>query len=258
MISNIYSQTHNNYSNKTSFKAIPLGRYKHAQNTVIDVFQLEKSDLPYITNFCENIGEYYKKHQITDEARQEIIRDSFNSAKDILSSDNKLFDDTKILVGVNNKDIHGIIIGNIPKHSKDGEVHYSSRKNHSKNERELDWFVSWNAKGIGKSLICEFFNTMKEYPFKKIFVRSEVPEKSYAQEIYEHFGFKQVTKRSQILKKTSNIDLNEEGVKVENPDDIIPMTISREQANKTVEKISKQTNREDLNRISTSIEDIIK
>lgn len=258
MISNIYSQTHNNYSNKTSFKAIPLGRYKQAKNTVIDVFQLEKSDLPYITTFCENIGEYYKKHQITDEARQEIIRDSFNSAKDILSSDNKLFDDTKILIGVNNKDIHGIIIGNIPKHSKDRKIHYSSRKNHSKNERELDWFVSWNAKGIGETLICEFFKTMKEYPFKKIFVRSEVPEKSSAQEIYEHFGFKQVTKRSPILKKTSNIDLNEEGIKVENLDDIIPMTINRTQIETTEKTLSKQCRRKDLNGISTSIEDIIK
>lgn len=255
MISNIYSQPSNNYSNKTSFKAIPLGRYKHAKNAVVDVIQLEKSDLPYIKRFCENIGDYYQKHQITDPARQEIIRDSFNSARDILSSDNKLFDDTKILVGVSNKDIHGIIIGNIPKHGKNGEVHYSTRKNHAKNERELDWFVSWNAKGVGKSLVSEFFKSMKEYPFKKIFVRSEVPEKSSAQDIYEHFGFKQISKRSDIVKKTSNIDINEEGLETE-MSDIIPMAISRAEANKTEQKISKQCQREELNKVSRTLEEI--
>lgn len=256
MIPNVRTQTNNSCSNNISFKAIPLGQYKNAKNAVTTVYQLEKSDLPFIDKFCKNIGEYWKSHNITDTSVQDIMKDSFNSAKDILSSKDKLLDDTKILVGVRDNELHGILIGNIPKHSKNKNIHYSSRKNHSKNERELDWFVTWGSKGVGKSLISEFFKTMKEHSFKKLFVRSEIPELSPAQSIYERFGFKQITKRDDWAKKTNNINLIDENVELEHCD-IIPMVISRKQMNKTAESISKQCNRTDLLRFSTPIENIV-
>lgn len=257
MISNVRSQASNNYSNNISFKAIPLGRYQPAKNTIIDVLQLEKSDLPFITRFCENIGDYFRKHNITDFATQDIMKDSFSTAKDILSSDDKLLDDAKVLVGVSKGNLHGILIGNIPKRNANGNVHYSSRKNHSKGERELDWFVSWNSKGVGKSLMCEFFKKMKVYPFKKLFVRSEVPENSPAKYIYEHFGFKQIEERTDWVKKTNNINIVDEAESLEHCD-IIPMAINHSQLEDAEKNLSKQCNRIDLNKISVPIESVVK
>lgn len=257
MISNIQPQTNNNYSTNLSFKAIPRGSYRTAKNTFVNVVQLEKSDLPYITRFCENLEEYYKKRNITDYSRQYIMKDSFNTVKDVLSSNDSLLDDAKIFVGISNNEMQGLIVGNIAKHDKNGGVHHSSRKKHAKNERELDWFVTWGGKGVGKSLIGEFFKSMKELPFKKVFVRSEIPELSSAQQIYEHFGFKQVAKRCDWIKKTNNVNLTDEGAVLDNGDAIF-MTIGRKQLSQTEQQISKQLHRKDLCSISTPLENLVK
>lgn len=253
MISNIHSQTNNNYSNKTSFQAIHRGSYQTTRNTFVRVLELEKSDLPFITKFCDNLEEYTRRRNITDPARKEIMQESFNTVKDVLSSNDKRLDDAKIFVGISDNEIQGLIVGNIAKCDKKGGIHHSSRKNHAKNERELDWFVTWGGKGVGKSLIGEFFNSMKDLPFKKLLVRSEIPELSSAKQIYEHFGFKQVIKRCDWIKKTNNINLTDEGAVLENGDAIF-MTISRKRLNQTEQEIGKQLNRRSLTGYSYPIE----
>ena len=96
----------------------------------------------------------------------------------------------------------GLLVGNIPKHVYDGErICYSSRHNPAKNETELDWLVTWQPKGkckikgIGKALVGEFYRTIKKDKFRDVFVRSEVPENSYASEFYESIGFEQLGKK---------------------------------------------------------------
>ena len=91
----------------------------------------------------------------------------------------------------------------------DGIV-YSSRHNLAKNETELDWLVTWSPKGnerlkgIGKALIGEYFRTVKKDKFRDVFVRAEVPEKSFAKSFYEKLGFEQIgNKRVRLLNKNS-------------------------------------------------------
>lgn len=257
MISGVNTQLSNNYKNNVSFKAIPLGQYRPAQKNAIRIYQLEKSDLPFVSNFCENINNYFKKKNITNESTRTIMRDTFTSARNILSSDEKSLKDTKILVGVSDNEMHGILIGNIPKKDAKGKVHYSSRKNHSKNEREVDWFATWDSRGVGKSLVCEFFRSMKELTFSKLFVRSEVPEKSSAKEFYEHVGFKPIKNRDKIVKKTTNIDIVDKAEYIE-PCDIIPMTVNRHTMVEKEKEISQRFQRRELLHKPIEIEYVVK
>lgn len=244
-------------NNNLSFNAIPLGRYRVAKREFIDIYRVEKSDLGFISGFSDGISDYFKKNGISNESTKDIMRDSFSTAKDILSSSDELLDDARVLVGVRDGNLSGILIGNIAKRDSKGRLHYSSRKNHSKNERELDWFVTWNSHGVGKSLIGEFFRSMREFPFKKLFVRSEVPENSFAQSVYEHFGFKQIGKRRDWIQKNTNINIIDDISLLDNSE-VVPMAISRSKVNSVSEVFSKQGNRQDLAGGSVPLSEIIK
>ena len=99
-----------------------------------------------------------------------------------------------------------ILIGNILKKDKDGNLHYSSRKNHSKDETELDWLATWNKKilGEGKVIVSEFFYKIIEDGFKQVYVRSEVPQKSFALEFYKKMGFQPLSKKQRKLQRNND------------------------------------------------------
>ena len=98
---------------------------------------------------------------------------------------------------------------------------------------------------------------MKKDGFKNVFVRSEVPENSYAQDFYTRMGFKaKWGKRESISKKANNTYL------IGNYDtpgeDIVPMLASKSDIKKTVDSISKDCNREKMSGKSINLQDVIK
>ena len=49
-----------------NFKAIPLARYKYDKNEFLNVYQLEKNDLPFVSKFIKNLKQYFVDKQIND------------------------------------------------------------------------------------------------------------------------------------------------------------------------------------------------
>ena len=243
-------------NSSTNFKAIPLGQYKPFKDNIVDVYKLEKRDLPYVQGFCKDLKKYFQIKGITDETTQDIMHDSFECANKLLSSSESVSKDADILIGVKDKEIKGILIGNVPKKTSDGKFRYSSRNNPTKNEQELDWYVAWNSHGVGKSLICEFFKGIKQLKFKKLFVRSELPENSTAQDIYEHFGFKQISKREDWIKHTRAIPVTDKADELANSE-IIPMMIKKSQLKKTEKYLSSQCQRKNLDKKSVALDEIL-
>lgn len=243
-------------NSSTNFRAIPLGQYKPFEDNIVDVYKLEKRDLPYIQGICKDIKNYFQTKSITDETTQDIMHDSFECVYKLLNSSESVSKNTDMLVGVKDKEIKGILIGNVPKRNSAGKIHYSSRNNHTKNEQELDWFVTWNSHGVGKSLICEFFKGIKQMKFKKLFVRSELPENSTAQDIYEHFGFKQISKREDWIKHSRAIPVTNKVDELTNSE-IIPMIINKLNLKKTEKDLCSLCQRKDLDRQSVSFYEIL-
>ena len=100
-----------------------------------------------------------------------------------------------------------ILIGNVLKVDKSGRYHYSSRKNHAKQETELDWLATWNKKipGEGQATVYEYFLTLLKDGFQHCFVRSEIPEKSSAVAFYTKMGFNKLSEiPRKILRKNDN------------------------------------------------------
>ena len=101
----------------------------------------------------------------------------------------------KVLVAVHDDKPCGLLIANMLKLNENGKFVYSSRHNAAKNETEIDWLVTWgvnnkeNIRGAGKALIAEYFRTAKQDKFKDVFLKSELPENSYAQAFDEKSWF---------------------------------------------------------------------
>ena len=184
------------------FKAKPLSQWqcKGAKNNSknITIIALEKKDLNFIKKMIEKAGNLGHK----DILKQDMIDITIRTIHDVLASENKIFNKVKLLLALHDDKPCGMLVANIPKKNIEGEnIIYSSRHNPAKNETELDWLVTWQIKnrgkikGVGKALVGEYFRTIKKDKFRDIFVRSEVPENSYAVNFYESIGFEQLSNK---------------------------------------------------------------
>ena len=242
--SNYRSVTPNyqNRSNSTNFTALHRGTYEFlSHKTPLRIYELEKGDLGFLEYFSKNLQKFFKKNKIEDDSRKQVIEEAVNASKEILKSDKE--DKAKIFMAVSDKTPCGFFIGNVRKVGKDGKVCYSSRKNHSPNETEADWVVTWKS-GTGKPLGTEFFRSvLRDTKFKSAYVRSEVPENSGAVEYYGKLGFKEIdNKYRKILGPHDNS--YEIGQYDDVEDYIVPMKVTRKgmaDAIKRMEKSAKYT-----------------
>ena len=253
----------NNYyciqKSNTNFKAIPLARYKCAKNDFINVYQLENRDLPFVSGFLKNIKQYFADKQINDYSRQEVMKEAFSASEKILTSPNKIKGKARIFLAVKDSNPCGILIGNVLKSSKRNKLTYSSRKNHAKKETELDWIATWNpfkdkkVKNSGKVLTNEFYHTLKQDGFKDAYVRSEVPELSFAVDFYKKMGFEELPNgRESIVKSSTNKYLI--GDFDASNEDIIPMVATPDKIRKVKREIADNLNREKLMNSSVSLD----
>lgn len=260
MYINHSTNTPYNLQNSTpKFKAIPLAKYKYGKNEFLNVYQLEKRDLPFISNFLKNLKQYFADKKIDDYSRQEVMKEAFSASEKILTSPNKIKGKARIFLAVKDSNPCGILIGNVLKESKTHKMAYSSRKNHARKETELDWLATWNpfadkkVKNSGKVLTNEFYHTLKQDGFKDVYVRSEVPELSYAVDFYKKMGFDELPNgRESIIKSSTNKYLI--GNFDASDEDIIPMVASPDNIRKVKRELSDNLHREKLNHISVSID----
>ena len=191
-----------------NFCAVQLARYGYlGKNKEVIIYQLEKSDVSYIKHLVNNLSSFYKKYNVENESAKQVIEEAFNASIEILKGKHKSIDKTRILMAFYNNEPSSILIGNALKVDKKGIFHYSSRKNHAKNETELDWLATWNNKipGEGQATVYEYFYTLLRDGFKQCFVRSELPEKSSAVNFYTRMGFEKLSNRKRpILRKNDN------------------------------------------------------
>ena len=239
-------QQQNNINNRPAFKAIPRADYKILGNpSAITIYQLEKKDIELLKKFTSKMGEFFKKHEIEDESRKQVVEEAFNAAIQILKGEKKPEEKAKILVAYAEKEPCGIIIGNALKVDKRGKFHYSSRKNHKENETELDWLATWNKKfkGVGKTLVNEFFHTLPADDFGHVYVRSEIPEKSCAVKFYECMGFKPLSNDYRVIQRK-----NDNGYVIGTYDAlddlVVGMKANTERINKVMAKREKELNRD--------------
>lgn len=248
-----------------NFNAIPLAQWrcKTLNNKAKDVviIALEQHDLSFVKKFVEKTSDICKN----DLDKLEIVNSTINTIRDLLEKTNKKnFERVKMFLALNEGTPCGLLVGNIPKLDKDSkQIKYSSRHNSAKNETELDWLVTWQPrgkskiKGIGTALVCEYFRTVKKDKFRDVFVRSEVPEKSYATNFYEKLGFETLgTKRLKLFNKNSaQYVISDYG---EGNDDTIPMIVTRKKLQDISQDLSKKMTRQEFKQNSIEAEDFIK
>lgn len=233
-----------NNTKNPNFGAIRIATYtshiptSKAEN--FDVLQLEKSDCNYLKKLVNSINNFYNKHKLeSDEERKEMTKVTFQVAQTLLSG--KQEDKLQVFMAFKDKTPLGIIIGNAIKSNKKGELAYSSRNNHKRRETELDYFVTWGGnklKGIGTALINEFFIGLKALGFKKVYVRSEIPERSCAHRFYRDNGFKDIGKGKpkNIIQNSDYNYINANDGWTNAP--IIPMIATSKRVSETIKKNS--------------------
>lgn len=227
-------------------------------SAVVSIVQLEKKDYKIAEQFLEKVDEYSNG----DAVKRDILKDTFLTLNELFQSNCQFLDKLKVLVAVHDKKPIGILIGNIPKKTLDGYVTYSSRHNSCVRETEVDWLVTWaedaqqKIMGTGKALMSEFFTLLKRDKLNDVFVRSEIPENSYAQSFYEQFGFEPImNKRQNLNTKTTNIPLVKDyGVST---DQIIPMLAKSKNFKDKVAQITEQMDRLEFCPQSRDVERLI-
>lgn len=196
------------YNTNPNFKAIPLAKYGYLNNKAKDVmvYQLEKKDIDYLKYISQNIEKFYRKHDITDFSTRQVVKEAFDAGIEILSETKYKEKKAKVLLAFSDEEPSAILIGNTLKIDKNGNFHYSSRKNHSKDETELDWLATWNKKilGEGKVVVCEFFQSLLNDGFKQCYVCSEIPENSFALEFYKKMGFEPLSKKERKIQRKND------------------------------------------------------
>lgn len=244
-----------------NFKAIQLARYKYGKKDFLNVYQLEKRDLSFVSDFSKNLSQYFKDKQINDYSRQEVMKEAFLAAEKILNSPKHIKGKARIFLATKDSNPCGILIGNVLKSSKDKKLAYSSRKNHARKETELDWLATWNpfsdkkVKNSGKALTNEFYNTLGQDGFKDVYVRSEVPELSYATDFYKKMGFEELPNgRESIIKSSTNRYLI--GNFDASDEDIIPMVATPDKIKIAKRQLSENIKREKLNYTSVSLDSL--
>lgn len=193
--------TAQNNRSKPSFKGIPLSKYT-SRGKEITIYRLEAKDASIIDKLLNKI----KKKQLPIKSMQgtnynctkEIMKDSLESIQKLLRLRKEpIFKDTSaIFLAVEDKSKKpcGLLVGNMAKINKRGDIVYSNRNR--PNESEIDWLVAWNPEkenaisGTGQILVHHFFRFCKKISAEKIFVRSERPSKSFAKLFYGKMGFK--------------------------------------------------------------------
>lgn len=243
-------------SHNTNFKAIPLARYGYLNDKAKDVivYQLQKKDADYLKYLSQNIDKFYKKHEIEDESTKQIVKEAFDAGIEILSETKYKEKKAKVLLAFSDEEPSAILIGNTLKVDKNGNFHYSSRKNHSTEETELDWLATWNKKilGEGKVIVCEFFHSLLNDGFKQCYVRSEIPEKSFAKDFYNAMGFRVLSNRQRKIQRTN--DNNYIIGNFDAPKDmIIPMKATTRNIRRSINKRSKELMRKELEPFSADL-----
>ncbi len=239
------------------FKAIPLAKYGYLNDKAKDVivYQLEKKDADYLKYISKNMEKFYQKHEIEDDSTKQVAKEAIDAGIEILSETKYKEIKAKVLLALSNEEPSAILIGNTLKIDKNGNFHYSSRKNHSKDETELDWLATWNKKilGEGKVIVCEFFHSLLKDGFKQCYVRSEIPEKSFAMKFYQKMGFEPLSsKQRRIQRKNDNnyVIGNFDAPK----DMIIPMKATTRNIVRTLKKRSQElVRRECKNKFSADL-----
>ncbi len=225
----------------------------------VSVAQLEKCDLHFVENFIEKVDSI----KIKDKNTKDIFASTIKTAREILKSENPLLERVKILFAIYNNKPCGVLVANIPKYSSDGEgIEYSSRHNSAKNETELDWLVTWNVegsgkiKGLGKALIGEYFKTLKKDKFRDVFVRSELPENSYAQAFYESVGFEQLgDKRKRFERRTTKNSIVEDYTY--SSDMIVPMIIVKKKSSEVARDLAEKMCRREFVKNSVPADELM-
>ena len=253
--------------NYTSFNAIPLSKWKclarDGMKKDVTLLLLENKDLKVIS---QNSNLFLELVNHVDETRKEIISSSINTIKALFENrcNVEIFEKIKILLAVEKKNLCGILIANIPKINLNNDNYvYSSRHNAAKKESEIDWLVTWTPQkeektsGVGKSLVVEYFRTLKEDDLRDVFVRSEIPEYSYATKFYESLGFEKLTNKNV---KLSNRNTNKYVVNnfAETEDLGVPMIITRRKINEESQKIIDKMCRKSLPKESIDLNELIK
>lgn len=244
------------YNKQTTFKAIPLARYGYlndkARNVI--VYQLEKKDIDYLKYISAHIEQFYKKFEVDNDSAKQVIKEAFDAGAAILSEAKYKEDKAKVLLALSDEAPSAILIGNTLKIDKNGKFQYSSRKNHSNYETELDWLATWNKKilGEGKVIVCEFFHSLLKDGFKQCYVRSEIPEKSFAMEFYKKMGFQPLSNRQRrIQRKNDNIYAigNFDAPK----DLIVPMKATTRNILRSIKRRSEELMRKELEPFSADL-----
>ena len=204
---NSINQNNKHQNANIKFKAIPLAEYNYlGKSKKVTIYQLKKNDIGYLEHLVANLDKFFKKYDVDNESARQVIEEAFSAGIEILKR-NKSEKKAKILMAFYNNEPSSILIGNVLKVDNKGGLHYSSRKNHAKNETELDWLATWNKKipGEGQATVYEYFLTLLKDGFSHCFVRSEIPEKSSAVAFYTKMGFDKLSEiPRKILRKNDN------------------------------------------------------
>jgi ribosomal protein S18 acetylase RimI-like enzyme len=252
-----------NQTNKLNFGASILSQWRCCNGLgkprEISVVSIEKKDIVYINKLIDKITDF----QHIEPIRYSILISAINTIKQILSNNDKSFLKTKMLMAVQSGKPCGFLVANMPKKILETDkIVYSSRHNPAKNETEIDWFVTWDPnrneriKGIGKALISEYFKSVKSDKFKDVFVKSEIPEYSYAVDFYNSMGFERIGKKRT---KLSNKTLGR--YTVENYSDkndiTIPMIITKKNLSEKFLNLSQKMFRREFVKNSIDLQDLM-
>ena len=251
-----------NYNTSFNAKLLSQWRCTNAKNKAknISIISVEKNDLDFMQKF---LG-YIEKQKNESTSAKEIMIYATKTIIEILDSNLPQINKIKMFIATYNNKPCGIFVANVPKmYAKDEAYVYSSRHNSGRNETEMDWLVTWNPtgneklKGVGKALVGEYFHTVKKDSFRDVFVRSEVPEKSFATYFYEGLGFERLsTRRLKLSNKNSTPSVIKD-FGSESDDDTIPMIITRSKIQTKASELAKEMNRQEFKKNSIDAENLI-
>lgn len=256
----VSSQT--NYNQSFNARQLSQWRCTNAKNKArnISIISIEKRDASFMQKFIN----YVENLKNENKNAKEIMIYSSKTILEIIKSNLPNMEKIKMFIATYNNIPCGIFVANIPKiFAQDESYVYSSRHNAGKNETEMDWLVTWNPtgkeklNGVGKALVGEYFRTVKKDRFRDVFVRSEVPEKSFATYFYEGLGFETLGTRRLKLSNKNSAQCVVNDFSEGNNDDTIPMIIGRKEILATAEKLAKEMHRKEFIQLSEDAENLI-
>ena len=257
-----YNYQPNYQQNKINFKAIPRASYKLFKETGDAlVYQLEKKDIPVLENIRANLQAFFEKHNIVNDATQEIIEKALKGSVDFLKAEKYPQKKAKVLMAVAEGEPCGLLVGNGLKiDKKSGKLVYSSRRNRGKKETEIDFLSNWDnntRKGTGAALIDEYFITAKEDGFKSVFVRSEIPKYTDAESFYAKNGCERLTRLPKSDLRKGDADYVT-GEYFDPNDKILPMKASASKMDATIEETSRIMQRnENISHESVNLSEVL-